>query len=137
MLAAELRVKKCSPCTQAHWRGYWVRQRWKVNREQLVLDEQARLEADNRQAARAQELQHKLLLYEQKKLAAAAAEAVAVAAAAGEEEGEDGAAGAAAGVVSASGAAAGGVSRAVSGAWRRAEGPLAAMASWHSMRSIG
>lgn len=122
---------------QAHWRGYWVRQRWKVNKEQLVLDEQARLEADSRQAARVQELQHKLLLYEQKKLAAAAAEAVAVAAAAGEEGEDGGTAAAAGGDAFASGAAAGGMSRAVSGAWRRAEGPLAAMASWHSMRSMG
>lgn len=112
-----------------------MRQRWKANREQLVIDEQARLEADSRQQARAQELQHKLLLYEQKKLAAAAEEAVAVAAAAGGEEG--GTAGEATGVASASAAAGGGMSRAASAAWRRAEGQLAAMASCQSMRSMG
>lgn len=116
-----------------------MRQRWKVNREQLVIDERERLEADSRQQARVQELQHKLLLYEQKKLAAAAAEAVAAAAAAGGKEDDNGAAGEAAGVASAYGAAAGGgsMSRAASVAWRKAEGQLGAMASWQSMRSIG
>lgn len=114
-----------------------MRQRWKANREQLVIDEQARLEADSRQQARVQELQHKLLLYEQKKLAAAAAEAVAVAAAAGGGGEEGGTAGEAAGVAPASAAAGGGMSRAASAAWRRAEGQLAGMASWQSMRSMG
>jgi hypothetical protein len=114
-----------------------VRQRWKVNKEQLVIDEKERLAADSIRQARVQDLQHKLLLYEQKKLAQAAAEAVAA--------GQDGteatvgtAAAAAAAAATAAAASCSGVSRAVSGAWRgRMEGQLAAVASLQSMRSVG
>jgi hypothetical protein len=112
-----------------------VRQRWKVNKEQLVIDEKERLAADSIQQARVQDLQHKLLLYEQKRLAQAAAEAVA--AGLDGAEAAVGAAAAAAAVVAAAGGSSG-VSRTVSGAWKgRMEGQLAAVASLQSMRSIG
>lgn len=100
----------------------------------MVLDEKARLEADSIQQARVQDLQHKLMLYEQKKLAQAAAEAVAVAAAAG-EGGADPAGRAVSGAVGGNGST--GVSRAASVAWRKAEGALAAVGSLCSMRSLG
>lgn len=127
---------------QAHWRGYWVRQRWKVNREQLVLDERARLDADSLHQARLQDLQHKLTLYEQKKLAQAAAEAAAAAAGQPPAAGAAGAAAAVAGSSAGLGgaAAAGGssvMSRMTSAVQRRGEGQLGPMASWQSMRSMG
>lgn len=114
-----------------------MRQRWKVNKEQLVIDEKERLEADSIQQARVQDLQHKLLLYEQKKLAQAAAEAVA----AGQDGSEAAVGVAAAAAAAAAVAGAGGssgVRRTVSSAWRgRMEGQLAAVGSLQSMRSIG
>jgi hypothetical protein len=115
-----------------------VRQRWKVNREQLVLDERARLEADSLHQARLQDLQHKLTLYEQKKLAQAAAEAAA--AAAGQPPPAGAAVAAAGSSAGLGGAAAGGssvMSRMTSAVQRRGEGQLGPMASWQSMRSMG
>jgi len=109
-----------------------VRQRWKVNREQLVLDEKARLEADSLHQARLQDLQHKLHLYQQKKLTQAAAEAVAAAATGDAAAGVETAAAVpvAAGVSS-------GISRAVSGVWPRGEGGLGPVASRQSVFSAG
>jgi hypothetical protein len=110
--------------------------RWKVNKEQLVLDERERIEAEASHQARLQELQHKLALYQQKKLAQAAAEAQA--------EGDPGArpgqaanAGPAGAPVLMPGAGGGGVSRAASAAWRKAGAQLSAAASWRSLKSAG
>lgn len=138
---------------QARWRGYYVRQRWKVNREQLVIDEKARLEAATAHQARLQDLQHKLLLYQQKKLAQAAAEAAAAAAADapdassgdGDAAGGVGASAAAANGGVSLGIAAGGggsgphvgVSRAVSSAWQSGLDGQRSVASWQSMRLAG
>jgi hypothetical protein len=127
---------------QAHWRGHWVRLRWKVNREQLVLDERARIEAEDLHQARLQDLQHKLAIYQQKKLAQAAAEAEA--SADGDPRGRpalaaNAGAAAAGGLLPgvSGGAGGGGVSRAASAVWRKAGAQLSAVASLRSLKSVG
>jgi hypothetical protein len=127
--------KGASGCVQANWRGYWLRQRWKVNREQVVIDEKARLNSAAAQQARLQDLQQKLLLYQQKKLAQAAAEATA----AGAGPGAPAAVASAAAAAGPSPMVVVGTSRAVSRATSVAvqRGELGPVASWQSLRSTG